>query len=198
MRLDLNQLAAAIHEWCASEDIDLLVSWIWHSQNEDKDRLSHFKDLDDWGFSLELLNLLQRRWFPCSVNFFTSIYNHKLPSFNSCYSSPDCEAVDAFKQEWTHEDNWLVPPPGLISRVFQHLQADRASGILVCPHWKSAPFRPFLFHRHGPTSVVKDFLVLQKGARFLIAGNQSGLVFAPNIFRGPLLAILLDASQVRK
>ncbi len=48
MKPILNELAASISEWCASENITLSVSCIRRPQNEDANRLSHFQDLDDW------------------------------------------------------------------------------------------------------------------------------------------------------
>ncbi len=114
MKPFLNELAASISEWCASENITLSVSCIRRPQNEDANRLSRFEDLDDWGVSFALLRLLQEKWFDCSIDHLASTYNHKLPRFNSCYSSSDCETVDSFSQEWSQENNWLVPPPSLI------------------------------------------------------------------------------------
>lgn len=46
-----------------------------------------------------------------SIDRFACDYNTKLPRFNSRFLQPKCEAVDAFFQNWSSENNWLVPPP---------------------------------------------------------------------------------------
>ncbi len=192
MKDNLNPLAKHIADWCSSEDIDLKVSWIRRTGNEDADRLSHFIDLDDWAIVPHLCLSLQQRWFACSVDRFASALNTKLQRFNSRFASPGCEAVDAFSQRWSAEDNWLVPPPALIPAALEHLLRDKAQAILLCPRWPSAPFWPFLFKRTGPAAFVKDFYIIHAAGRFLIPGNQSASIFSPAFFKGEFLALHLD------
>ncbi len=194
MKANLNPLAKLIADWCDSEDISLSISWIRRDYNEDADRLSWFIDLDDWSLSQELCRQLQQRWFGCSVDRFANGQNHRLPRFNSCFSVPGCEAVDAFSQVWSQELNWLVPPPSLIALTIEHLIRDKAKGILVCPRWPSSPFWPFLFRRCGPAPFIREFRIIHRAGRYLIPGNQSASIFSPAIFKGDLIAFLLDAS----
>lgn len=46
-----------------------------------------------------------------TINRFACDYNTRLPRFNSRFLQPKSEAVDAFFQNWSSENNWLVPPP---------------------------------------------------------------------------------------
>jgi len=64
---------------------------------------------------------------------FASALNTKLHRFNSLFWQPGSEAVDAFSQIWTFENNWLVPPINLVIRTIKHLIACRAKGTLVVP-----------------------------------------------------------------
>ncbi len=195
MKEDLNPLANHIAAWCSAENIDLSVFWIRPTFNEDADRLSRFVDLNDWFLNQQLCRQLQQRWFACSVDRFANERNHRLIRFNSHFSVPGCEAVDAFSQCWTNEDNWLVPPPSLIPAALEHLLQDRARGILVCPKWPSSPFWPFLFKRHDPAPFVRAFCVIPAAGRFLIPGNQSNSIFSPAFFKGDFIALHLDASD---
>ena len=67
-----------------------------------------------------------------------------MPSFNSRFLQPAAEAVDAFSQDWSLDNNWLVPPTTLIGRVLCHMRDCKAVGTLIVPMWKSAQFWPLL------------------------------------------------------
>ena len=53
---------------------------------------------------------LDALWGPHSVDRFANDQNTKLSRFNSLFWTSNCEAVDAFSQNWVDENNWLVPP----------------------------------------------------------------------------------------
>ena len=67
-----------------------------------------------------------------------------MPRFNSRFLQPGAEAVDAFSQDWSSDNNWLVPPTTLIGRVLCHIRDCKAVGTLILPMWKSAQFWPLL------------------------------------------------------
>lgn len=55
-----------------------------------------------------------------------------------------CRAVYAFTQNWKVENNWLVHPVKLISRVIKHLKKCEATGTLLVPLWPSAVLWPLI------------------------------------------------------
>ena len=67
-------------------------------------------------------------------------YNAELACFNTRFFQPSAEAVDAFTQDWGFDNNWLVPPVGLVDKVIDHLRACKAAGTLVVPILKSSYF----------------------------------------------------------
>ena len=45
------------------------------------------------------------------------------------------EAADAFTQDWTKDNNWLVPPLKEIPRVLMYLKEQNARGTILVPQW---------------------------------------------------------------
>ncbi len=194
MKEVLNPIAARISQICEESHINLKVKWLRRTKNSVADALSRFIDLDDWGITEELLQIVQARWQRCEVDRFATDKNHKLSSFNSRFACPGTNAVDAFSQDWRGTTNLLVPPPQLIPQVIEHLVACEAKGILICPFWPSNRFWPFLFSWKGPRYPLRDWFEIRQGARYLVAGEQPNSIFTPDRFRGSLLAAWVDAS----
>ena len=82
---------------------------------------------------------------PHTIDRFANHENRKTERFNSAVWNPGCEQVDAFSMNWKGENNWLVPPIYLVPEVLRHIVFCKASGTLIVPHWKSAPYWPLLF-----------------------------------------------------
>lgn len=54
------------------------------------------------------------------------------------------EAVDCFTQSWGEENNFVVPPFGMIERVLEHVEQEEASATIVIPVWHAQPWWPKL------------------------------------------------------
>ena len=80
---------------------------------------------------------------------FASNDNTKLPRFNSKFYCEGSEHVDALSIGWGGENNYVVPPVSLVSRVLLHMESCAASGVLFVPFWPSAAFWPFLVDEEG-------------------------------------------------
>ena len=70
-----------------------------------------------------------------------------MPSFKN--SIPDTfnralDGVNVFTQNWSHDNNWLFPPPYLLIKVINYAKTCKARGMLIVPVWKSAHFWPIL------------------------------------------------------
>ena len=74
---------------------------------------------------------------------FTSLTDLYFSTSSTCHSYfPNSQGVDAFKQTWSNDTNWWVPPPRLAARVIDKALQEHAKGTLVVPQWISAPFWP--------------------------------------------------------
>ena len=84
---------------------------------------------------------------------FSADYNKQLPRFNSRFWNPGTEAIDAFTQDWSSENNWLCPPVCLIARALHKLRECKACGTLIAPEWPSSHFWPLLSPNLGFVSM---------------------------------------------
>jgi len=57
----------------------------------------------------------------------------KLTWFNSKFSDPLTEGVEAFTFDWSRDNNWLVPPVSLIAHTIKHIQLSKTVGTLLLP-----------------------------------------------------------------
>ncbi len=197
MKEVLNPIAARISQICEENQINLKVKWLRRTKNSVADTLSRFIDLDDWGITEELLEMVQARWQQCDIDRFATDKNRKLNQYNSKFSCPGTTAVDAFSQDWAGRTNLLVPPPHLIPQALEHLEKCRAKGILICPFWPSNRFWPFLFSWKGTRYPLRDWVEIRQGARYLVPGEQPNAIFTPSRFKGSLLAAWVDATGSR-
>ena len=121
------------------------TQWIPRAENELADYLSRVVDPDDWMLSPDLFKLIANMWGPFDVNRMACSYNSHLPRFISKFWCPGTEAVDCFTQDWGKDcNNFVCPPPHLICAVLYHMENCEATGTLVVPERKSAPFWPLL------------------------------------------------------
>ena len=104
--------------------------------------MSKFIDYDDWRISNSFFCYLNQLWGPYTIDRFANQKNAKTVRYNALFWNPQCEAVDAFTQDWSNEVNWVVPPVFLISKALRHAKACRASGTLIAPCSKTRSSDP--------------------------------------------------------
>ena len=141
---ELHDIALDVFLLTSQPNIQLDVNWLPQEQNSQADFVSKIIDFNDYSVNDKIFCHLDELWGPHSVDRFACSYNSKLPRFNSRFLQPGTEAVDAFSQDWSTENNWLVPPTVLIGRSLSHLRDRKAIGTLIVPMWKSAQFWPLL------------------------------------------------------
>ena len=98
---------------------------------------------------------------------------------------PGSEAVDAFTQDWSNDNNWLCPPVALIVRTVKHLQMCKASGTLIIPEWPSSYFWPFINPVTGVmSSLVKEWFPLPRFNPVFRASRGQAFSNEPSVFVG--------------
>ena len=113
--------------------IHLEVQWIPRTLNQQADYISRLIDTDDWQITNEFFLFLDERWGPHTVDCFANYYNHKLPKFFSRFWNPNTAGVDFFFQPRGGENCLVVPPVGIVPRVFHYMKCQYAVGTLVVP-----------------------------------------------------------------
>ena len=80
--------------------MQLNITWVPRDANVIADEVSKFVDYDDWTTSDAFFTHISREWGPFTIDRFASHKNTKTKRFNTLFWNPDCEAVDAFTQDW--------------------------------------------------------------------------------------------------
>ena len=142
----LQMIALSIFNTCLSNEIDIHTVWIPRIGNQRANFLSRIIDIDNWGTTADFVQLLGSLWGPHTVARFANMNNTKLLRLNSLYWNPGSIAVNAFTSDSSGENNWLVPPVSMVSRLINHLIKSNSVGTLVVPKWPSLPFWLLLFH----------------------------------------------------
>ena len=81
--------------------------------NTKADTLSRMSDCNDWGIQSWVFEYLDELWGTHTCDRFASDYNTKCKNFNSNLCKGTA-GIDAFKQLWYKDNNWLDPPPSQI------------------------------------------------------------------------------------
>ena len=85
--------------------------------------------------------------------------------------------------DWSGHNNWLVPPPILVSKVIRHCVTCKAFGTLVVPKWPSAPFWPLIFKNCWQThSYISDVLEFTEPYKIFVQGSDKNSIFGSKKF----------------
>jgi len=134
---DLSRLVKAVWKECVSLNSDAGAEWISRNKNEYADFLSKYRDRADWRLHRSVFEYLDTLWGPHTIDRFAASHNTHCDRFNSRYTDPGAEAIDAFRQNWSGENNYCNPDFNDIARVVEHARRHRADITLVFPGWKA-------------------------------------------------------------
>ena len=172
-KIKLQEIAEEIYNFCRKRKIESTVDWIPRENITFVDALSKIPDHDDWQTTTSFFNELTSVWGPFDIDRFADEENTKLSRFNSKFYCPGTENVNAFSTPWRGWNNFLVPPVAKVPRVIHHMEASRAKGVLIVPHWPSAAFFPLLCISQGQFhSFVKDMKLFSPEGRVTQGKNK--------------------------
>lgn len=190
MKFELQELAKSIFSVCSQKCMSIDIQWIPRSLNTLADYASKMIDHEDWGVSTEFFNFIDGMWGPHTIDRFASHLNTKLPRYNSLFWNATAEAFDAFTQDWSNENNWLVPPIFSVLRVIRHMLSCNARGTLIVPKWTSAAFWPYIFKKNLECQdYITDVLEFTNTERIFVHGSNENSIFGSSRFSSPVLAI---------
>ena len=186
----LQHLAVNIYFLCKANNIHLNLFWVPREQNVIADELSKFIDYDDWKTTKNFFNYMNEKWGPFTVDRFANYKNAQTTRYNSLFWNPNCEAVDALIQDWSGENNWVVPPIFLIPTAIHHARACKATGTLITPLWESAPFWPMVRSTSGTfKTFIIDFQVFTNTRGILELGDFRKSLLGSSKFKSPIIAM---------
>ena len=197
-KADLHQLALLAFQICLKFHISLEVKWIPRELNVRADALSKLIDHDDYSINEAIFQRIDLFWGPHTVDRFACSYNAKVPRFNTRFFQAGCAAVDAFSQDWGHDNNWICPPVCLLIRVVKHMELCKARGTVILPLWKSSCFWT-VFCRDGVhwNSFVIDWLFLPKFPGLFIKGKARNSLFGSRPLNFDVIALRIDFRRPR-
>ena len=113
-------------------------------------------------------------YFQPDIDLFASRLNYKCKRYVTYQPDPESYAVNAFHIQWTNFSFYAFPPFCTIQKLLKKVQEDKATGLLVVPHW---PIQPWWPYRRPVSSVgrASDY-------------RAGGLGFEPQT--GPTLGVL--------
>ena len=101
-----------------------------------------------------------------------------------------------FTQNWSSDNNWLVPPIFCVMRAIKHLLFCKAEGTLIVPKWISAPYWPFIFDENLVyRSYVVDVLEFKNTRGIYVQGTNQNSIFGAEPFYSPVLVVRLKAGM---
>lgn len=197
MKKELQEIALQIFSLCSKSNIIIELEWIPRSKNEQADYMSRLIDYDDWGVGESVFKQIEDYWGPYEVDWFASSHNAKVSVFYSRYWCPGTSGIDAFTENWTGKNGWIVPPICLIARVIKHMEKCESYGTLVVPYWPSASFWPLICPSGTYfCGAVKSYIELPTDARGYTAGRYSGDLFGKQNLKFKMLALAMDFRSV--
>ena len=160
----MQEVALNVNSLCRQNCINLVPKWVPRAHNFEADFLSRCSDSDDWSVLNFAFSTFEARWGSHTFDRFACDYNTKCASFNSRHWCPGTSGIDAFAHSWIGENNWLVPPPRLISRCVRKVLNEECKCTIIVPHWRSAPFWPLFFpDGEKKATYVTDVFFFQPG-----------------------------------
>ncbi len=192
-RSELQDLALQLFAICVRSHINLDIKWVPRGLNTQADSISQILDHDDYTINDNVFRKLDSLWGPHTVDRFACCYNAKLARFNSRFYQLRTEAVDAFTQNWSYNNNWLFPPTVLIIKVVRHLRACSAEGTLIVPLWKSSVFWTILCEDgvHW-NSWIHDWKTISNEQNLIIKGKARHCIFTKNNLNFDIVALRIS------
>ena len=134
---DLTNIAIKI--WTEAEKLGLSITCrhLAGVANVTADGLSRAPDRHNWMLHPNLFQLLEDLWGPHSIDRFATFQNRQLLRYNSLYWDVGSEAVDAFSQRWSGENNYVNAPWALLPRIIEKVVADRAVATVIAPNFRA-------------------------------------------------------------
>lgn len=139
----LNSIAKKIWNWCEERKIHIFASYIRSSLNVEADRESRNLNVDtEWELGSREFNNITLNFGVPSIDLFASRTNTKCPLYMSWKRDPFAYNIDAFTLDWSKFFFYAFPPFALILKTLNKIVFDKATGIVVVPHWPSQPWYP--------------------------------------------------------
>lgn len=133
---ELSEMATTIWVLAHELKVELTVSHIRGIHNVRADQLSRVKSSHEWELHPKMFKFVDSIWGPHTIDRFATWINHKVEVYNSWGYDPRTSGVDALGQaDWGCHNNYVNPPFGVINKVLNVIEKQRAVATLIAPWW---------------------------------------------------------------
>ena len=134
-----------IWTYCLSRQIWITAKHLPGLMNSEADYASrNFNNHTEWMLDPITFQQITTRYYTPEVNLFATRLNDQVPQYVARYPDPGALATDAFLQDWSRWTVFIHPPIVLIPRILMQMKQDKATGLLIAPHWHAQPWFPNL------------------------------------------------------
>lgn len=162
---NLNFITFQIWGWCETKQIFLTASYINTLENKVADKESRSLAVEtEYSLSSKAFRKIIDAFGTPEVDLFASKQNSKCPKYVSWHRDPDSFTIDAFTISWKDMYFYAFPPFPLIPKVLNKIIVERATGLLVVPHWPAQAWYPLFKQLSLP-----DILYLEPSKSLLLS-----------------------------
>ena len=142
----LSCIVIAIWEWCIQHDVWLTAAHIPGAVNIIVDQESRKISSNlEWALDIKIYKEAVKLCdFTPNIYLFASCLNTKCQHYISYHPDPGAQAVNAFTLSWCGLHFYAFPPFSIILKTLRKIREDKATGILVVPHWPTQSWWPYL------------------------------------------------------
>jgi hypothetical protein len=138
----LSLLAEKFWRWCLQRGLWTTAEHLAGVLNVVADRKSRARgDRSEYRLTEETWGEVERLFGPHSVDLFASRTNALLERHFTWHNSEGSAGTNAFKQDWSLEDNCFAHPPfSLLPRLLEQVKRHRVTITVVAPVWLAQPW----------------------------------------------------------
>ena len=115
--------------------IEIVPVFVESEENLHADAASRLQSLPDWHLPRLLFERIKILWGSPSIDLFATKDSAQVARFFAWGRDAEAEAFDALAQLWNFDLAYAFPPPQIISRVLQKIEAASGTFILITPFW---------------------------------------------------------------
>ena len=131
----MSELMTTIFVTAQELGIFLTAKYLAGKDNGRADGLSRIMSPYEWQLHPEVFQVLESMWGPHTVDRFASEMTTQLPRYNSLFSDPGTEAVDAMMQKWSGENNYINAPFWMLTKIVRKVKEEKVTATIIAPKW---------------------------------------------------------------
>ena len=137
-----NDITREIWLWAKERSCWLSSTHCAGKLNTEADMASRiFNDSTEWSLSKTLFKQICQQFGQPTIDMFASRLNYQIEPYCAWQPDPFAQTIDSFTLHWgNYELIYVFPPFSIIGRVLQKITSDKATAVIIVPHWPTQPW----------------------------------------------------------